>query len=98
MVKLNKKQEKIMKKYFLPLIFIFILLMENISLAVVLNQTCLDDYTLQVLPDIYNETCQFGCDNTTNSCNPPQYQVDLITFGIVISFIIGLIILFKYYG
>jgi len=53
----------------LCLILAFLLVITP-SMAITINQTCLDNTTLQIIDGKVNESCNFGCDNTTNTCNP----------------------------
>ncbi len=53
-------------------------------MALTINQTCLDNTTLQIIQDNYTMICQDGCDNVTNSCNPQPYQQNLIIIIIII--------------
>ena len=45
--------------------------------------------------DFY-DWCEFGCDNTTFSCNPPEYQQNVYMLGVIILFIIGMALVYNY--
>jgi hypothetical protein len=55
-------------------------LLSNIVNALTINQTCLDNATLQIIQDNFTEVCANGCDNVTNSCSPKPYEQNLLIF------------------
>jgi len=94
-----------MKRVILTLIMI--LLATPIIAFALTNSTiyCIDNETLAENITIYKDNnvstlmlpvkCDWGCDNTTNTCNPPIYQQNLIILGIIIIVIVGLYYLKK---
>lgn len=63
------------------------------------NNTLIDQHTIifnGIENSFYNpEHCLTGCDNVTMTCNPPEYQQNIIIFGVIFIVIIMCIIVFK---
>lgn len=63
------------------------------------DYTCLDNTTLKYnttisvdgidIPIIQTEPCEYGCDNATAACAPPEGQQSLIIFGFIAAICIG---------
>lgn len=75
------------------IILVTVCLLSNIAFASNTLTNCSTNMTLQKNTSIfYNSTwynfteninCDYGCDNTTNTCNPPEYQQSIILFIVI---------------
>jgi len=90
-----------MKKRLILTLIIVLLIIPNIAFALT-NSTiyCLDNTTLVENITVYVDDnsstlslpvhCDWGCDNITNTCNPPEFQQYLLIFiVIIVSCILG---------
>lgn len=80
----------------IALLIIFCLFCSIGKADIKINRTCIDNTTLQIIEPNVTEVCAYGCDNVTNTCNPPSYQTDFFYFLIMLIIIIGFVMLYKF--